>query len=126
MTRNEYYNNLREANELYHHGIKGQKWGKKNGPPYPLKMNLQWFAKRAADLPELKEGYPGEFQHVISEINHWCTKEQKSKPVITKAVNNHIYTMDTKTGRIIGKKAIPDAITPLYERIPYKNDEQKD
>lgn len=23
-------------NELYHHGIKGQKWGVKNGPPYPL------------------------------------------------------------------------------------------
>lgn len=21
---------------LYHHGIKGQKWGKRNGPPYPL------------------------------------------------------------------------------------------
>ena len=23
-------------NELYHHGILGQKWGQKNGPPYPL------------------------------------------------------------------------------------------
>ena len=23
-------------NELYHHGIEGQKWGVKNGPPYPL------------------------------------------------------------------------------------------
>lgn len=22
--------------EIYHHGIKGQKWGVKNGPPYPL------------------------------------------------------------------------------------------
>lgn len=22
---------------LYHHGIKGQKWGERNGPPYPLK-----------------------------------------------------------------------------------------
>ena len=23
--------------ELYHHGIRGRKWGDKNGPPYPLK-----------------------------------------------------------------------------------------
>ena len=25
------------SGELYHHGIKGQRWGVKNGPPYPLK-----------------------------------------------------------------------------------------
>lgn len=25
-----------DTNEIYHHGILGQKWGKKNGPPYPL------------------------------------------------------------------------------------------
>ena len=23
-------------NELYHHGVKGQKWGVRNGPPYPI------------------------------------------------------------------------------------------
>lgn len=31
--------------ELYHHGVRGQKWGKRNGPPYPLnsegKSNLR-------------------------------------------------------------------------------------
>lgn len=26
---------------LMHHGIKGQKWGKKNGPPYPLKADYK-------------------------------------------------------------------------------------
>ncbi|MCC8098001.1 MAG: hypothetical protein LIO44_05500 [Eubacterium sp.] len=26
---------------LCHHGTKGQKWGVKNGPPYPLKRNLK-------------------------------------------------------------------------------------
>lgn len=24
------------SSELYHHGVKGQKWGIQNGPPYPL------------------------------------------------------------------------------------------
>ena len=27
-------------NELYHHGIKGQHWGVRNGPPYPLNKRL--------------------------------------------------------------------------------------
>lgn len=28
--------NLYYESDLYHHGIKGQKWGDRNGPPYPL------------------------------------------------------------------------------------------
>lgn len=27
-------------NELYHHGVKGQKWGVTNGPPYPLSDDI--------------------------------------------------------------------------------------
>jgi len=33
-------------NELYHHGIIGQRWGVRNGPPYPLKVH-QNFVNRA-------------------------------------------------------------------------------
>lgn len=36
--------------EIYHHGIQGQKWGKRNGPPYPLKPG----AKSAAETKEKK------------------------------------------------------------------------
>lgn len=32
--------------ELYHHGIKGQHWGVKNGPPYPLDRKVSASIKR--------------------------------------------------------------------------------
>lgn len=33
-------------NELYHHGIKGQKWGRRNGPPYPLESDQRSAEER--------------------------------------------------------------------------------
>lgn len=33
---------------LYHHGIKGQKWGVRNGPPYPLKESAYSSAEKKA------------------------------------------------------------------------------
>jgi hypothetical protein len=38
-------------NELYHHGIKGQRWGVRNGPPYPLgsgKVTVKYGKNRKA------------------------------------------------------------------------------
>lgn len=49
MNPNGVYNNY-----LAHHGIKGQKWGVKNGPPYPL--------------DEQSEGRNAEFEKKVNKI----------------------------------------------------------
>lgn len=41
-------NDWRDYQELYHHGIPGQKWGVQNGPPYPL--NAKGKQRRMAEL----------------------------------------------------------------------------
>lgn len=35
-----------QQNSLTHHGIYGQKWGKRNGPPYPLASDQKTAAER--------------------------------------------------------------------------------
>lgn len=35
-------------NELYHHGIRGQRWGERNGPPYPLKSSSHSSSEKKA------------------------------------------------------------------------------
>ena len=45
--------------ELYHHGIKGQKWGVQNGPPYPLdkgrKQTKYGFKGRGGNARKVSE-----------------------------------------------------------------------
>lgn len=38
--------------ELYHHGIKGQKWGVQNGPPYPLGSDISTGKRLKKESPK--------------------------------------------------------------------------
>lgn len=38
---NEKISELYSSAALWHHGVKGQKWGVRNGPPYPIKRSLK-------------------------------------------------------------------------------------
>lgn len=41
--------------ELYHHGIKGQSWGDKNGPPYPLDRKVSRAVSRGMSKKEIQQ-----------------------------------------------------------------------
>lgn len=45
------------TSEIYHHGIKGQRWGERNGPPYPLKGGSYTETEWKALKKERKKKY---------------------------------------------------------------------
>ncbi len=48
MNVNIYNPYVREELELYHHGIAGQRWGSRNGPPYPLSAGAHSASEKKA------------------------------------------------------------------------------
>lgn len=109
---------------LVHHGVKDQKWGVRNGPPYPLdhesdstpsydygKMNLSSDSLPTIRLP-IKE-----YAHVMSEVATHISAAQKSKPVFRKNIGEYTYTFENGfdgTYRVIGKRKISKDIHDYY------------
>ena len=63
---NQFSFNL-DQNYLSHHGIKGQKWGKKNGPPYPLDSKTEVRVKSKAKRKLQKRKTVHDFQQIIRD-----------------------------------------------------------
>lgn len=60
-----------QHSELIHHGIKGQKWGEKNGPPYPLQNSQKrTIVKEAIENGEVSKTINADKQKRHTKSNH--------------------------------------------------------
>lgn len=66
---------IRTNKELYHHGIKGQKWGDRNGPPYPLEPGDHSASEKKAGYTKSISGSGEE----SSNSKTSSTKEPKAR-----------------------------------------------
>lgn len=89
----DHYNKLLPQIYLAHHGILGQKWGKRNGPPYPLSASDH-------SASEKKAGWRKSLDKEKKEV-----KEVKAKWGIEK----ERLTVQTKSGETISMKEHPSS-----------------
>jgi len=82
---------------LIHHGIKNQRWGKRNGPPYPLDYNdLSEEEKAAAKTKAVREGnveeaYRNRSHFTDQELKQTADRYELNKRV-SKLSQEHVKT----------------------------------
>ena len=113
--------NYNHQTELYHHGIKGQKWGVQNGPPYPL------ADKKVRKIYENYTNRKGQLsRRGVRKLSKYETKLYKKDAAWLSKRHDKIYD---KAYKKVQKKYMGteenDKNLTKYNRALLKNDKRK-
>ena len=103
--------------ELYHHGIEGQKWGRKNGPPYPLDPEDHSRAEFKAN-PALRK----QAKMAVKEEKAKRRAEQRSArrtEIATKLLRKGDDKKIKEKAKSMTKEELDDAISRLTKEKQY-------
>lgn len=103
---------------LAHHGVFGQKWGIKNGPPYPLENNRlsDKLRSRKREIVRLPKDEYARVSHEI--MTNMTDYERKHEPMIFEEVGDFMYTAVNNfdgTFDIIKKQRLSNASSNIEE-----------
>lgn len=111
---------------LAHHGIKGQKWGEKNGPPYPLSGSQMSATEKKSNKPVTKVTRANEWSDEINKYGKstMITSTLKdSNRMPSGEIRIHSYPQDKEAVDVCKKhyKKIIDSVTEqIYKDIAGK------
>lgn len=96
-----------EDNYLMHHGILGQKWGKKNGPPYPLKASKHSVSEKKAGWRKSLDSSDKETYNLSNTNSKRFSFSSKQKKAIAAAVGAALVV---GAGVYLSKNGVIDSI----------------
>ena len=103
--------------ELYHHGVKGQQWGERNGPPYPLDSKGSSLRKQKKIYKKMNKKLD-DLEKTNNKLNKLYDKAAKKTGTPESTVN--VYKKYTEKTYNLMKNKIKEAYTLEMKSI---NDE---
>ena len=104
-----------KTEELYHHGILGQRWGKKNGPPYPLGVSDHSTSEKEAGWRKSLKREDNKYSKVLDRMSKLSRETEKKikkkakekfKSDTVDKIDEFLHSDSFKTGLKIAAAAV--------------------